>query len=276
MKLLVSVRCGAEVTQALEGGADIIDAKEPARGSLGAVGAEVLGEIADALPAGVPLSVALGDLSSSTEVEGAVAALGVQAARTAYLKVGFAGLAEERRIRHSIGALVASASMLAGRPRVIAVAYADHEQAATLSPSMMAILAAEAGADGVLLDTWTKDGRDLFAWMPLSSLKEWMADRPACWAHRRSGRKYPGRQYSDGAACPTRRRRGAWSGVRGGQNRSGFGVPSPEPESGLRRPPNAGQHFYLELADPAKASVGSVAKRHTRARFPARSCHPTP
>ena len=176
MKLLVSVRCGAEVTQALEGGADIIDAKEPARGSLGAVGAEVLGEIAAALPAGVPLSVALGDLSSSTEVEGAVAALGVQAARTAYLKVGFAGLAEERRIRQAIAALVASASMLAGRPRVIAVAYADHDQAATLSPSMMAILAAEAGADGVLLDTWTKDGRDLFAWMPLSSLKEWIAD----------------------------------------------------------------------------------------------------
>ena len=36
MRLLVSVRSAAEVGPALAGGADIIDAKEPGRGSLGA------------------------------------------------------------------------------------------------------------------------------------------------------------------------------------------------------------------------------------------------
>ena len=35
MRLLVSVRSAEEVSAALAGGADIIDAKEPERGSLG-------------------------------------------------------------------------------------------------------------------------------------------------------------------------------------------------------------------------------------------------
>ena len=38
MRLLVSVRSAAEARAALSGGADIIDAKEPSLGSLGAVG----------------------------------------------------------------------------------------------------------------------------------------------------------------------------------------------------------------------------------------------
>ena len=48
MRLLVSVRAAAEVAPALAGGADIIDAKEPARGSLGAVSPTRLREIAAA------------------------------------------------------------------------------------------------------------------------------------------------------------------------------------------------------------------------------------
>ena len=47
MRLLVSVRSAAEVAAALAGGADIIDAKEPSRGGLGAVDPEDLEAIAD-------------------------------------------------------------------------------------------------------------------------------------------------------------------------------------------------------------------------------------
>ena len=43
MQLLVSVRSAVEVAPALAGGADIIDAKEPDRGSLGAVSAACAG-----------------------------------------------------------------------------------------------------------------------------------------------------------------------------------------------------------------------------------------
>ena len=61
MQLLVSVRSEAEVAAALAGGADLIDAKEPALGSLGPVGGAELLAIAARVPETVPLSAALGD-----------------------------------------------------------------------------------------------------------------------------------------------------------------------------------------------------------------------
>jgi (5-formylfuran-3-yl)methyl phosphate synthase len=173
MRLLVSVRSANETTRALQGGADIIDAKEPARGSLGAVDGAVLREIADALSGGLPLSVALGDAGTLDDVNRAVASL--ERLQTAYLKVGFAGLRDGIRVRDTIRRLAQAAAELPSRPRVIAVAYADHRPAGSPEPFTVATLAGSAGADGVLLDTWTKDGTDVFAWMPLPILKEWTA-----------------------------------------------------------------------------------------------------
>ena len=72
MRLLVSVRAAAEVAPALAGGAAIVDAKEPARGSLGAVRPEVLRQIASLVPATVPLSVALGDFTTDEPARDAV------------------------------------------------------------------------------------------------------------------------------------------------------------------------------------------------------------
>jgi (5-formylfuran-3-yl)methyl phosphate synthase len=175
LRLLVSVRSGAEVAAALAGGADIIDAKEPARGSLGVVDPGTLAEIARAVPPGVPLSVALGDLRGSDDVERAIATLGAGGGvGSAFLKVGFAGVSEKSRVRLAIRGMVGAASTLVGRPPVVAVAYADHHSAATLSPTALAEVAVEEGAIGVLLDTWTKDGRALFDWISPSTLKDWV------------------------------------------------------------------------------------------------------
>lgn len=175
MRLLVSVRCGAEVAAAVEGGAHIVDAKEPARGSMGAVDAETLAEIAGELPAGVPLSVALGDVADVEQVAAALAPTSSNGAlRPRYLKLGFAGAVQPETARRTLAAAVMAASALEGRPHVVAVAYADHLAAACPPPAAVARIAAEVGAAGVLLDTWTKDGRDLFAWCSAPALKEWV------------------------------------------------------------------------------------------------------
>ena len=68
MQLLVSVRSASEVEPALAGGADIIDAKEPANGSLGAVSPATLSRVASRVPAFQELSIALGDVMSIAEV----------------------------------------------------------------------------------------------------------------------------------------------------------------------------------------------------------------
>src|SRR5256885_5043898 len=60
MRLLVSVRGSVEARAALAGGADVIDAKDPARGALGPVQRDRLAAIRRVGGAARPLSAALG------------------------------------------------------------------------------------------------------------------------------------------------------------------------------------------------------------------------
>src|SRR3954452_14348343 len=60
--LLVSVRSAAEALSALAGGADVIDVKEPDRGSLGAADEETISAIVRAVDGRAPVSAALGEL----------------------------------------------------------------------------------------------------------------------------------------------------------------------------------------------------------------------
>jgi uncharacterized protein (UPF0264 family) len=175
MELLVSVRSAAEVGAALTGGADIIDAKEPARGPLGAVSPEVLSEILSRVPGHVSVSVALGDHSNPEEVFSAVTSLQLTPRPApSYLKVGFAGVRSEDRIERLIATAVAALSESAAASRVVAVAYADAARAGTASPDTIGWLAARAGAVGILLDTHTKDGIGLLSWMESEALGRWV------------------------------------------------------------------------------------------------------
>jgi len=63
-KLLVSVRNAEEAEVALEGGADVIDVKEPRKGALGAAEPEVWREVLALVGSQAVTSVALGELQS--------------------------------------------------------------------------------------------------------------------------------------------------------------------------------------------------------------------
>jgi (5-formylfuran-3-yl)methyl phosphate synthase len=164
MRLLVSVRNAEEVAAALAGGADIIDAKEPARGSLGAVTADVLAAIAACTPASVPLSVALGDCTDLGEVRAAMDGARMEERSGAvYLKLGFAGVRSLERVTALLEAAVGSAH---GRG-IVAVGYADDGPAG--APQLEDVLRAAitARASGFLVDTWRKDGRGLLDHVPV-------------------------------------------------------------------------------------------------------------
>jgi (5-formylfuran-3-yl)methyl phosphate synthase len=177
MRLLVSVRAGDEVAAALAGGADIIDAKEPARGSLGPVSPEVLQAIAARVPEQVPLSVALGDFTAPDAVRLAVAAAKVPVRRApTYVKLGFAGELSETRLTSLVAAAMDVAAAMAVRPIVVPVAYADHENAGSVAPEDVLRAAMAAGARAFLVDTCRKDGRGLLEWIPLERLRSLSAD----------------------------------------------------------------------------------------------------
>jgi uncharacterized protein (UPF0264 family) len=176
LQLLVSVRSADEVGPALAGGADIIDAKEPDRGSLGAVDRDVLSRILRRVPDDCEVSVALGDVARPEEVLAAVHELELpQRAAPTYLKLGFAGVRSPDQVGLLIEIAVSVTSRMAASPRIVAVAYADPERAGTVPPALIPSLAKAAGAAGVLLDTHGKDGRGLLEWVPSGALVDWVA-----------------------------------------------------------------------------------------------------
>src|SRR5215468_9568595 len=60
--LLISVRDAAEAEAALRGGADVIDVKEPRRGSLGRADAATIAAVVACVAGRRPVSAALGEL----------------------------------------------------------------------------------------------------------------------------------------------------------------------------------------------------------------------
>lgn len=173
MQLLVSVRMAAEVDAALEGGADVIDAKDPRRGALGAVTAAELAAVALRAGSEVPLSAALGDVVAQREAARLVGGLAVppRAAPT-YAKLALPWPLEPTGA-DVLRAAVAAAARHPAHPRIVAVGYADRLTHAQLFE--LITVASGAGADGVLLDTADKDGRSLLASVPAECLGRWVA-----------------------------------------------------------------------------------------------------
>jgi len=175
MRLLVSVANAAETSAALAGGADVIDAKNPLAGALGAVSADVLREIHATVAGARLVSAAIGDAADETEVERAAGASA--AAGAALVKLGFAGITSASRVGELITAAVRGARAgSGGAGGVVAVAYADAGRVASLPEGAFIDVAARAGATGVLLDTADKSGPGLRGLMTPRTLARWVAE----------------------------------------------------------------------------------------------------
>jgi (5-formylfuran-3-yl)methyl phosphate synthase len=168
VQLLVSVRDAQEAASAVAGEADIVDAKNPAAGPLGAVSLDVLRAIVGTVGGLRPVTAALGDAADEDTVEADAASFAQAGA--ALIKVGFAGIGNPARAR----ALLASAARGAGAERVIAVAYADYRRAGSLSPLDVLSVADAVHVAGVLLDTADKQGPRLRHLVPAAALGEWV------------------------------------------------------------------------------------------------------
>lgn len=170
MRLLVSVRSPDEVAAALGGGADIIDAKDPARGVLGPVAGDVLQAIDRRVPDRFPLSIALGDVMTVASIDAAVSALRVRRRATVYVKLGLAD--PGRKLPLLLSAAVRACARHPASPRFIGVAYADRQGGGAAREVLEAV--ADAGAAGILLDTSAKDGRTLLDVWPVELLYDWV------------------------------------------------------------------------------------------------------
>jgi uncharacterized protein (UPF0264 family) len=168
MRLLVTATDADDAREAVAGGADIVDVKNPLEGPLGAPSPGTIAGVRAAVPAGLPVSVAIGD--QSLPGAAALAALGAAQSGAAYVKVGLRDVTEDEAIellRAMSEGLAASSGV-----SVIAAAYADAGQLKenALPAQLLPRVASAAGIAGCLLDTAVKDGRGLFEWLSPGAL----------------------------------------------------------------------------------------------------------
>lgn len=174
MKLLVSVTSAHEAETALRAGADIIDAKDPSAGALGAVELDVFADIGAVVGGRRPLSAALGDLTdamSAARLASSFAARGAQ-----IVKIGFPRGCSAARVRELI-----EGTVLGGNgASVVAVSYADASADENVDANHLIEIAARSGVAGILIDTADKAGPGLAALWSEYQLKNRIARVHAC------------------------------------------------------------------------------------------------
>lgn len=153
-QLLVSVRNAREADEALRGGADWIDLKEPDRGPLGAVDAATAGEVVETVAGRAPISAAAGEL---VDWRGGGNEL-VHVAGVAHLKLGLAGCA---KTAWEAPWLAAHEMIARAGKSLVAVIYADAEGAHSPPADSLLTLAADVRCAWALWDTFDKQGRAL-------------------------------------------------------------------------------------------------------------------
>ncbi len=174
-RLLVSVRNVAEAAVAIQGGCDILDIKEPRRGSLGMADPNVLRRITEFVKDGFPeilVTAALGEAHEYQRDSKLELPTGL-----GLVKLGCAQLANVPNWRHQLRAIRQKVSHdLSNETGWVAVAYADWELAKSPHPADVIDEALAAKCRGVLIDTHTKSGRGLLDWMTVAGLHR-MADQ---------------------------------------------------------------------------------------------------
>jgi len=175
--VLVSVRDAEEAEEALAGGADVIDVKDPVRGSLGAAEPAAVAAVARAVGRRVPWTIAAGELAAGAVplrawLEAVGSAVPPEAAGLAAVKVGLAGMAH-RPWRDDL--LRFHALLPAGCVHV-AVAYADFDRVDAPSPPEVIAAAARIGCGMLLLDTADKRGPGLLGLLSPGVIGGWVAD----------------------------------------------------------------------------------------------------
>ena len=156
MRLLVSVVSEEEVNAAVLGGADIVDVKNPSEGTLGGNFPHVIRRVRRHTPHSLEVSATIGDVPNLPGTV-SLAALGASSCGVQYIKVGLFGIHNPHDAVFLLQQVCRAAREHDPGVRIIAAGYADADKINALPPLQLPAVAAEAGVDGCLLDTASKN-----------------------------------------------------------------------------------------------------------------------
>ncbi len=161
MLLLISPINTEEALEAIKGGADIIDVKNPKEGSLGANFPWVIKNIRELTPKSMQVSATVGDIPFKPGTV-SLAAAGAVVSGADYIKVGLYGTKNYREALEVMENVVRAVKDLNDQALVVASGYADAHRVGAVDPMEIPRVAADSGADLAMVDTAVKDGKTLF------------------------------------------------------------------------------------------------------------------
>lgn len=173
MKLLISPMNEKEASEAIAGGADIIDVKNPQEGALGANFPWVIKRIREIAPRNIQVSCALGDVPN---LPGSIslAALGAASLGVDYIKVGLYGFKTPKEAVFLLQNVNKAAKDCNPKIKVAAAGYADAERIGALDPMLIPEIASLAQVDLAMIDTAVKDGKNLFNFLTAKQLEKFV------------------------------------------------------------------------------------------------------
>ena len=170
MKLLISPTDEKEAEEAIAGGADIIDVKNPKEGSLGASFPWVIKRITEITPANIEVSCAIGD-ALNLPCAVSLAALGAATTGVDYIKVGLYGLKTKEEAVYLMQNVTKAVKGCNSSIKIVATGYADAKRIGSVNPLLVPEIANEAKVDVAMIDTAVKDGKSLFALLTNTQLR---------------------------------------------------------------------------------------------------------
>ena len=174
MEVLISPVSLEEAKQVVEGGADIVDIKNVKEGSLGAqfpwVTKTIVEEFRDSE---VLTSATLGDLPYKPGTA-ALAALGAASCGVDYIKAGLHGVKNYVQAFHMMESVVQAIRMVSDKILTVASGYADFRRFDGVHYREVIKAAKNAGADGVMVDTAIKDGKNIMDAMSVDEIAEFI------------------------------------------------------------------------------------------------------
>jgi (5-formylfuran-3-yl)methyl phosphate synthase len=162
-----------EAAEAIAGGADIIDVKNPKEGALGANYPWVIKRIKEITPKHLEVSCTLGEvgnLPGSTSL----AALGAASLGVDYIKVGLYGIKTPKEAVFLLQNVSRAAKECNPKIKIAMAGYADAEKICSINPLLIPEIANKAQVDVAMLDTSVKDGKNLFDYITMKQLKKFV------------------------------------------------------------------------------------------------------
>lgn len=173
MKLLISPADEQEAVEAIAGGADIIDVKNPKEGALGASFPWVINQIRKITPANIEVSCAIGDVPN-LPCAVSLAALGAATTGVDYVKVGLYGVKTKEAAVYLMQGVTKAVTDYNSAVKVVATGYADAERIGSVNPLLVPEIAHNAKADVAMIDTAVKDGKNIFAFLTADQLRRFV------------------------------------------------------------------------------------------------------